>query len=370
MSKASETNQLVDRARDVREGEELDGEGLRRYLRGVLGEEIGPLTIKQFPGGHSNLTYAVSWQSPSQPSETLEYVLRRPPYGTKVKKAHDMGREYRVLCRLAPVYPPAPAPLFFCQDPDVLGADFYLMERKRGFILRRDPPAGMTLDAPLARRLCETLFDALVEFHGLDYQAIGLGDLGKPEGYVERQVTGWTRRYGAAKTDEVAEIDQVATWLAENIPDSGPATLIHNDFKFDNVILDENDLGRVLGILDWEMCTVGDPLMDLGTSLAYWVEAGDGPVLQKLRFGPTQQPGMMTRAEASEYYATRSGRDTSNIVFYYCFGLFKTAVVVQQIYYRYVKGHTKDERFAQLGLAARALAHQATQVLERDRISW
>ncbi len=361
----------IDEARPAREGEELDEARLREYLCAQLGQDIGEIEIRQFPGGHSNLTYSVRWPNPDQEGQELcEYVLRRPPFGSKVKRAHDMGREHRVLSKLAPVYPKAPKPLLFCDDHEVLGCDFYLMERVRGVIMRRKAPEGVELDETLARQLCESLLDALVEFHGLDYQAIGLGDLGKPDGFVERQVTGWTKRYAAAKTEEVPEIDEVAQWLANNMPQSSAATMVHNDYKFDNVVLAADELTRIIGILDWEMCTLGDPLVDLGTTLAYWIEKGDNPILHKLRFGPTHLPGMMTRAEVAESYAEKSGRDISAMPFYYCFGLFKTAVVLQQIYYRYVHGHTKDERFANLGFGVRALAHQAGRAIAQGKISW
>ena len=365
----SDMNAMVDQARAVRAGEELDASGLRAYLQAQLDEDVGELEIKQFPGGHSNLTYLIRWPTGAG-DQVREYVLRRPPYGSRVKRAHDMGREYRVLSSLAPVYPKAPRPVLFCQDEEVMGADFYLMDRVKGLILRRELPSGLSVDEVLARRLCEVLLDALIELHALDYQAIGMADLGKPAGYVERQVAGWTRRYSAAQTDDIAAVDQVAAWLADNLPSSEPATLIHNDFKFDNVILDVNDPTRIIGILDWEMCTLGDPLMDLGTSLAYWIEAGDSPVLQKLRFGPTALPGMMTRDEVAGYYAEKTGRSISDIGFYYGFGLFKTAVVVQQIYYRYAQGLTKDPRFAGMNVVVGALAEQALEAISRGRISW
>ena len=361
-------HELIDQSRAVRSGEELDDGRLRAYLGKTLDEDIGQLDIEQFPGGHSNLTYLIRWQL--ETGDMREYVLRRPPFGSKVARAHDMGREYRVLDKLSQAYPKAPRPLLFCQDHDVLGTDFYLMDRVRGVILRRDPPAGLSIDTTLATQLCRVLIDALVELHALDYQALGLGDLGKPAGYIERQVTGWTKRYSASQTDDVPAVDEVAAWLAEHMPARGIAALIHNDFKFDNVILDAHDLTRIVGILDWEMCTLGDPLMDLGTSLGYWVEAGDHPILRELRFGPSLLPGMMNRAQVAEYYAEKSDRDLSDMVFFTAFGLFKIAVVVQQIYYRYAKGLTKDRRFAQLNVAVQALCEQAREVISRDRISW
>jgi aminoglycoside phosphotransferase (APT) family kinase protein len=350
--------------RAVREGEELDRGRLAAYLDGALGDHVAALEdieIGQFPGGHSNLTYLVRRGG-------QELVLRRPPFGSKVKSAHDMGREVRVLSRLAPVYPRAPRPLAYCEDEAVIGARFYVMERRRGVILRKEPPRGVTVDAATAHRLCEVFVEALVELHAIDWQGIGLGDFGKPAGYVERQVSGWTQRWVGSKTEEVAVVDEVAAWLAANLPPDGPPSLIHNDFKFDNLVLDAADLTRIVGILDWEMSTIGDPLMDFGTSLGYWVEPTDSQPLQMMRFGPTTLPGMMTRRELADRYAERSGRDLGAIVFYYAYGLFKTAVVAQQIYYRFAQGLTKDPRFAQFAFGVKVLAEQAAAAIARGSV--
>jgi aminoglycoside phosphotransferase (APT) family kinase protein len=347
-----------DGTREVRAGEELDRAKLTAYLGGQLGP--GAIAIEQFPGGHSNLTYLVRHGD-------AEYVLRRPPFGAKIKTAHDMGREFKVLSHLAPVYPKAPRPVLFCEDEDVIGAKFYLMERRRGVILRKDLPSGMTIEPAVARRLCELLVDALVELHAIDYLAAGLGDLGKPSGYVERQVRGWTERYTGSQTDEIPAVTEVAAWLDAHRPLDGAPALIHNDFKFDNLLLSP-ELDRVTGVLDWEMSTVGDARMDLGTSLSYWVEAGDPQAMHMLRFGLTQLPGMMTRREVTARYAERSGVDLTDAVFYYAYGLFKTAVVAQQIYYRFAKGVTKDTRFAMFIHGVRALSDQAQRAIQTGTI--
>jgi aminoglycoside phosphotransferase (APT) family kinase protein len=247
----------------------------------------------------------------------------------------------------------------------VLGCRFYVMERVRGLILRREPPAGVEIDPGTARRMCESLIDGMVELHAIDYRAIGLGDLGRPEGYVERQVRGWTERYAGSRTDDIPAVTRVAEWLAGNMPQSGAPSLIHNDYKFDNLVLDPSDITRIIGVLDWEMATVGDPLMDLGTSLAYWVEAGDPEPLKGMRFGPTVLDGMMTRAEVAAHYAARSGRPATDIVFYFAFGLFKTAVVVQQIYYRWKQGLTQDPRFAPLIHAVGLLCDRAALAIQQ-----
>jgi aminoglycoside phosphotransferase (APT) family kinase protein len=348
----------LDAPEPVRAGEELDLEKLVPYLRRTLEVAEGEVMVEQFPRGHSNLTYLVRLGG-------REVVLRRPPFGSKVKSAHDMGREFRVLSRLAPVYPRVPRPIAYCEDTSILGAPFYLMERLRGLILRRRPPEGRRLGPEAVRRLGESFVDTLVELHALDYRAIGLGEFGNPDGFVERQVRGWTQRYQDARTDEIPGMDEVARWLAAHIPASPPATVIHNDYKYDNLVLDPRDPTRVIGILDWEMSTIGDPLMDLGTALCYWVQADDPEPLKAARFGPTTLPGSFTRRELAERYAEKSGRKLDHVVFYYCFGLFKTAVVVQQIYYRYQQGLTRDPRFADLGQGVHVLAAQAAANLGR-----
>jgi aminoglycoside phosphotransferase (APT) family kinase protein len=352
----------LDRPGTVRSGEELDFEPLAQYLRQELAlGELTTLTIEQFPSGHSNLTYLVH-------ADGTDYVLRRPPFGSKVKSAHDMGREYRVLSKLHAVYPLAPEPLLFCEDESVLGAKFYVMRRVRGIILRKEAPPGLGLGPKEVRALHENLIDNLVTLHAVDYEAAGLGDLGKPAGYVQRQVSGWTQRYFAAQTDEIASVEQLAGWLSERMPGESGAALIHNDYKLDNVVLDPNQPTRIIGVLDWEMSTIGDPLMDLGTSLSYWVEAGDPDEFQLVRWGPTAMPGSMSRTELAARYADKSGRDVSNVLYYYVYGLFKTAVVLQQIYFRYKQGLTADERFAMLIHGVRVLANRGAQAIELGRI--
>ena len=352
---------FIDSPRRVRSGEELDVDRLRPYVQDKLGIDLPNLEVEQFPGGYSNLTYLLK-------SGDHEWVLRRPPFGSKVKRAHDMGREHLILSKLAPVCRWAPKPLVHCADESIMGAEFYVMERIRGVILRKSVPKGVTIDEPTARRLSETLLDTLVELHQLDASAIGLADFGKPEGYVKRQVEGWTRRYADAKTDEIPEMPRIAEWLAANIPPSPAASIIHNDFKFDNVIYDSESFTNIIGILDWEMATLGDPLMDLGTALCYWIEPSDHPGLQNLAFGPTTLPGMYTRAALATRYAQATGADLSNIVFYYVFGLFKTTVVCQQIYYRFQTGLTQDPRFAGLTEAVRLMADKAADHLHRGTI--
>ena len=338
---------VTDHAGAVRAGEELDLTRLEPFLREHFGGR-GAISVEQFPSGHSNLTYLVR-------VGPTELVLRRPPFGSNVRTAHDMSREYRVLSKLHTVYPLAPRALLYCDDLSIVGAPFYVMEPIQGIIFRRDPPAGIELTADMARRLSESFVDNLARLHSLDYAAAGLGDLGKPQGYLERQVKGWMERYHNSKTHELPEVEQISSWLTAHMPESHDAALIHNDYKYDNLVLDANDMTRIVGVLDWEMCTVGDPLTDLGTALAYWVDPEDSEDLQEIRSVPTTLRGTLTRKELIARYATMTGRDSSGMVFYLAFARFKVAVIIQQIYYRYEKGLTRDARFACLPKRIHAL---------------
>jgi aminoglycoside phosphotransferase (APT) family kinase protein len=350
----------LDPARSVRPGEELDARALAQFLGW---DEV---RVSQFPSGHSNLTYLVEGGAQGH---NRQLVLRRPPFGAKSvgKTAHDMGREHRILSRLHAVYPQAPKPVAYSEDTTILGAPFYVMERIVGVILRRDPPPSL-LPPATARALGEAFVDNLVALHQLDYRAAGLGDLGKPEGYIERQVRGWAERYRNARTDDIADMEFLEKWLVEHMPKESGAALIHNDYKYDNLVLAAEDLTRIIGVLDWEMSTVGDPLMDFGTALSYWVHADDPADLQAVRMCATHLPGSLTRGELLSRYEERTGRDIPNIVFYYCFALFKSCGVVQQIYYRYKMGLTKDERFGAMIHAVHALSATARRAIEAGHI--
>ena len=354
--------QRLDQSRPVREGEELANDRLRDYLTTHLPELEGPLIVEQFPAGFSNLTYLLRFAD-------RELVLRRPPIGAKIKTAHDMSREYRILSHLYPVYNKVPRPLLFCEDEAILGAPFYVMERVRGIILRAQPPRGLELSPEVMRGLSETFIENLAEIHEVDYEAAGLADLGAPQGYVRRQVAGWIRRYRNARTDDVPAIERLADWLQQNLPSDSPRpALIHNDYKYDNLVLAPEDLTRVIAVLDWEMATIGDPLMDFGTSLGYWVEATDPEEWQRYGFGLTSLPGSFTRTQLVEHYSKRTGRRVEDPVFYFAYGLLKIAVIVQQIYFRYQKGLTRDPRFAQLGELVKACGNMAQRAIERKRI--
>jgi len=352
----------LDAARSVRPGEELDIRALGPYLRGKIpGLEANP-HVEQFPSGHSNLTYLLR-------AGEQEWVLRRPPFGAKgIRAGHDMGREFRILSRLHAVYPLAPRPLVFCQDETVAGAPFYVMERKKGVILRKDAPPDLPLDPATVRRLCEALVDNLAAIHRIDYEAVGLQDLGRPEGFLARQVAGWAARYEQARTDTIPEVDPVVRWCSEHVPPSPAPSLIHNDYKLDNVVLDPADLCRIIGVLDWEMSTVGDPLLDLGVTLSYWVQRDDPEELRMVRTLPTNLEGAATRQEIVDRYALATGRDVSHMVFYYAFALFKLAVIAQQIYARYARGFTRDARFALMLPGAVILTKYAWKAIDRQSI--
>ena len=352
---------LIDGPRRVREGEQLDSARLLAYLRDKLPGVEGPVEVRQYPAGFSNLTYNVRLGE-------RELVLRRPPHGAKIKTAHDMGREFLILSRLRPVYTKVPRPLLYCEDETVLGAPFYLMERVRGVILRAQPPEGVELSPEIMRRLSESFVRNLVEIHAVDYQSAGLGELGRPEGYVSRQVEGWTKRYYNARTDDVPEVEELARWLARHAPEDSGRALIHNDYKYDNVVFDPEDLAHVVAVLDWEMATVGDPLMDFGTSLGYWLDPDDPEEWQSAGFGLTALPGNLRRRELVEYYARLSGREVRDTVFYFAYGLLKIAVIVQQIFHRYRQGLTADPRFANLLALVRACGRLALRAVEKKRV--
>jgi aminoglycoside phosphotransferase (APT) family kinase protein len=334
---------LIDQAGTPRAGEELDAGVVEAFMKKQLPKLAGACRIKQFPGGASNLTYLVEFEEQS-------FVLRRPPFGTKAKSAHDMGREFRVMQRLKPVYPYVPNMIAYCEDESILGAPFYIMERLVGFIPRADLPAELGFGPEQHRDICLEFVDKLVELHRVDYQKAGLADLGKPDGYVTRQVEGWSQRYLAARTDNVPDYAGVRQWLHEHKPEQIRTCVIHNDYRFDNIVFDPDHPTRAIGVLDWEMATLGDPLMDLGNSLAYWVEAGDDPLMQKMRRQPTHLPGMLTRDEIVQLYLKKMDLAPVDFTWYRVYGLFRLAVIAQQIYYRFAAGQTKDQRFAQFHL--------------------
>lgn len=341
--------------RPVRAGEEVPLDALNAWLRDAA-PKVGEVTaVEQFPSGFSNLTYLLR-------TSKGEVVLRRPPVGVGPGTAHDMPREARILDVLELRGIPAPRHIATCEDASVLGAPFYLMERVRGEILR-GASAPPTYDAKAFGVLGEAFLDTLVAIHGSTPSDPVIGGLGKPLGYVQRQVEGWTARWERSRTDDVPAVEQLAAWLSANQPGESGACLVHNDFKFDNLVLDPATPGRIVAVLDWEMATVGDPLLDVGTALGYWVEAGDPPAFKALGLGVTALPGNTSRAELWARYLKKSGRAMRPATFYHAFGVFKIAVIAQQIFARYRKGLTKDERFARLGDAVRLLGERGMGVL-------
>jgi aminoglycoside phosphotransferase (APT) family kinase protein len=343
---------------EVREGEQLDASALADFLRGRLEGTDRPLTIRQFGGGHANLTYLLRF---GEGEGATEYVLRRPPLGPVAPSSHDMHREYRALSRLWRAFPPAPRAFLYEKDPGLIGADFVVMERRHGVVVRTAiPPEFGGGDDPVAnRRISEAVVDSLAEFHAVDPVAVGLEGLGRPEGFLERQVRGWTERWERARVRDLPIAEEVAGWLLANLPAATRSTLLHNDWKLDNMALAPDDPGRCAAVYDWDMCTLGDPLADVGTLLALWSNPGEPFAASNPM--PTQVAGFMTREQAAARYAERSGGDVASLAYYVCFGTFKMAVVLQQIYVRYHRGQTRDERFKGLGDAAEALFRLAAE---------
>jgi aminoglycoside phosphotransferase (APT) family kinase protein len=351
---APESNELI----DVRPDERFDEARLAAYLRDRLEGADRPLHVRQFGGGHANLTYLLRF---GEGDDAVEYVLRRPPLGPVAKSSHDMHREWRALSKLWRGFPYAPRAFLYCPDRQIVGADFLVMERRHGIVVRGaiPPELGGGRDPVVNRKLSEVVIDTLVEFHQVKPESVGLEDLGRPEGFLERQVKGWAGRYERAKTEEVSIAEEVVEWLVANLPDSPPPTLVHNDWKLDNMAVAPDDPGRCVAVYDWDMCTVGDPLCDLGTLLGLWSNPGEG--LAGSNPMPTQTEGFMSREEATHRYAERSGTSVDAIPYYLVFGTFKMGVVLQQIYFRFHRGQTRDERFQGMGELARGLYRLAAE---------
>jgi len=342
----------------VRTDEHFDEKRLAEYLRGKLPGTENALTVRQFDGGAANLTYLLDY-------DTHQYVLRRPPMGPVAPTSHDMGREYKVLSVLHQAYPYAPQAYLYCDDTAVIGAPFFVMERYQGIVVHTHIPEAYENIPDAPQQMSRALVDALVDFHAVDYEAMGLGDLGKPDGFIRRQIEGWYRRWEAAKAEEVPEMEVLYAWLKENQPLSQWNTLVHNDFKLNNTMLDSSNPGRVVAVFDWDMCTLGDPLSDLGALLTYWTEPNDFPSMQAVAasFMPVGDNRFLTRAELVERYVERSGRDVTHIKFYHLLGIFRVTVIVAQIYIRFHRGQTQDQRFASFGLLTKNLAQAANAMI-------
>ena len=348
----------------MRPGEQLDWAGLVAWLRAHVADCDIPrldlartFEVAQFPGGHSNLTYLVRFGH-------VDVVVRRPPLGPVAPTAHDMAREFRWLSAMHRVFPLAPRPYALCEDASIIGSVFYAMERRRGLVVRAEEPPALADNTAGRRAVSAALVDTLADLHAIDVAANGLSGLGKPAGFVERQVRGWSERWQRAQTTVLPEMDRLAAWLRDHVPrDPASPSVVHGDFKLDNVMLDPTDVGRIVAVLDWEMSALGDPLVDLGILLAYWVPTAP-PLQRDALTTVTHRPGYFMRDEILERYAARSGRDLSGIRFYHVFAIFKIAVVIQQIYFRYVSGQTRDARFASFDERVAYLAGQAAALVE------
>jgi len=348
----------------VRKGEEIDINNLTNFLIENIHDldTTNEMTIKQFSGGYSNLTYLLKFGD-------HEMVLRRPPVGANIKTAHDMKREYSILKYLGPVFNYCPEALVYCEDQSIIGTSFYVMRRIPGIILRKELPKALHFKPEEARKLCEKLLDVHVELHDIDVKSAGLDFIGKPDGYVSRQVNGWSGRYRKAKTDDAPDFETVIKWLDDKQPkDTDSPVLVHNDFKFDNVVLNPKNPMNIIGVLDWEMATYGDPLMDLGNSMAYWVEKNDPDEFQSIRVMPTTMDGALTRDEMICRYGEKTGLNMEYFDYYLCFGLFRLAVIAQQIYKRYYQGLTIDNRFGMLIFAVHILERAALKIINTTKI--
>ena len=352
---------VIDVAGHVRTGEELDIRAVGNWLI-EHGEDIsGPVEVTQYSGGASNWTYRLQY-------ENADLILRRPPKGTKAKSAHDMSREYHVQRALAEYYPVVPEMVLLCQDESVIGCDFYVMKRIEGIIPRANLPKEINFDELQTRELCTNFIDKLIELHQVPYEGTELEKLGKGDGYCQRQVDGWDSRYEKAKTINVPSFKYVRQWLKDHVPSDSKTCVIHNDWRFDNVILDPENPSKIIGVLDWEMATLGDPLMDLGSSLAYWVEESDNAIFKATRRQPTHLKGMFTRAEVVEYYLNKTGLKTDNWTFYEVFGIFRLAVIAQQIYYRYYHKQTNNPAFKDFWIVIHALHIRALKLIGLQKI--
>ena len=344
----------------VRAGEELDIASVDAWLKRQIPNLAGMPEITQYSGGASNWTYRLRYLA-------HDLVLRRPPEGTKARSAHDMGREYRIQKALSPAFPLVPQMVAWCDDVSVIGCEFYVMRRLDGLIVGKNLPAGRNLTPDQTRTLCLNLIDTLIALHRVDIAAAGLEGLGRGAGYARRQIEGWCDRYRKARTWNVPGLNRVMSWLEAHVPDDVATCVIHNDFRFDNVVLDPQDPTRVVGVLDWEMATLGDPLMDLGNALAYWVQADDDFFIRSLRRQPTHLPGMLTRREVIDYYGEKTGRRPGHWAFYEVYGLFRLATIAQQIYYRYQRGETRNPAFRHFWMFVTYLGWRSGRVIRRSR---
>ena len=347
---------------EVREGEALDVAAVDAVLKANVPGLSDEPVVKQYPSGNSNLTYALDY-----PDRRL--VLRRPPFGPLPKAGHNMFREYRIMRDLKPAFDQVPNTVFYTDDESVIGKEFYVMDRVEGPLIHRDIPAEWNWSADDTARLGDNFIKALAALHKLDWKALGLEDFGRPEGYVRRQIEGWNRRWDKAHTDGITRFDDVQAWLVDNMPDeSGVASVLHGDYRIDNAILDPDDPRQIAALIDWEICAIGDPLMDLGNTLSYWIQADDPAPMHAMIRQPSAAPGMPTRAEFARRYGELTGFDVSDIHYHFVYGIWRLAVIIQQIHARYVRGQTKDERFATMNKSVEALGALARVKIDQGTL--
>lgn len=349
-----------DQAGQVRSGEELPVAQLQQWLQQQLPELSGEMQVSQYSGGASNWTYRLQFAN-------ADLILRRPPAGTKAKSAHDMGREYRIQKALKPVFAAVPEMLLYCQDESIIGAEFYVMERIAGIIPRKNMPRDVILSESQTRQLCQHALDTLIQLHQVDIEQAGLSDLAKGAGYTQRQVSGWSERYGKAKTWNVPSGKGIMAWLQANMPSRERICMTHNDFRFDNLVLDPRDPTQIIGVLDWELATLGDPLMDVGNMLAYWIQADDDAVARSTRRQPTHLPGMFTRQQVIDYYCNAMKVSARDFSFYEVFGLFRLSVIAQQIYYRYHHGQTNNPAFKNFWFLVNYLHWRCRRLIKQSK---
>lgn len=338
------------RTQAVRDGEELDWRALDEFLQTNIEGLGSPAKISQYPDGNSNLTYRLQYPG-------ADLVVRRPPFGSKVRSAHSMIREYRIMTGLRPVFPAVPETLAYSADESIIGAEFYVMRRVPGQVAgKRELPAEWRFTRADTRKFCIAFWTQLIELHQVDYQAAGLADFGRPQGYARRQVDGWNARMQRAATADGEIFEDVQAWLSDSLPVKEPAAaILHGDYRLDNVILDPDDPCKIVALLDWEISALGNPLMDLGNALAYWVEPADPACLKALMMQPSTAPGMLKRSEILALYAAKTATDVSDFNFYYTYGIFRNMVILQQIYYRFYHGKTQDKRFEKFGALVQLL---------------
>ncbi|GBL04272.1 phosphotransferase family protein [Glaciecola sp. KUL10] len=357
-TKSQANSSLLDSAGSVRPGEELPVATLCEWLDKHVGGISGDPIITQYSGGASNWTYCLEFAEKS-------LILRRPPAGTKAKGAHDMGREYRLQNSLKKVYANVPTMLGYTDDEAIIGAEFYVMEKLNGIIPRKNMPRGLEMSKAQTAELCKAALDGLIELHNVDYKGANLSHIGKGEGYTQRQISGWINRYTKARTWNVPSAKKVMAWLENTMPDKEKICITHNDYRFDNLVLDAHDPTKIIGVLDWELATLGDPLMDLGNSLAYWVQADDDFMARNTRRQPTHLEGMMTRQQVIDYYCHKQELEAKDFAFYEVYGLFRLAGIVQQIYYRYHHKQTRNPAYKNLWVFVHYLLYRCNKVIKR-----